>query len=187
MGITIPSIIVGILVYGLIVLAMGKFSAIAGGISLAILMIPTLTRSTEQMIRLVPKSLREAALALGATHYQTTFKIVLPAAIRGIITGLMLAIARVMGESAPLLFTAFGSNFWSVRLDQPIAALPLQILVYAISPYKSWRDQAWAGSLTLLTLFVYLAVAEKKTLVLYFLVYLTEEIAAPIKLKTAAR
>jgi len=146
----VPSIVTGLLVYGLVVLAMGRFSAIAGSIALAIIMIPTVTRTTEQMIRLVPQSLREAALALGATESQCLVRIVLPTAARGITTGIMLAIARVMGESAPLLFTAFGSSFWSFRLDQPIAALPLQIYVYAISPYKSWHDQAWAGALTLL-------------------------------------
>ncbi|GMB01012.1 phosphate ABC transporter permease PstA [Pelosinus sp. IPA-1] len=146
----VPSIVTGLLVYSLVVLAMGRFSAIAGGIALAIIMIPTLTRTTEQMIKLVPQSLREASLALGATQSQTLFRIVLPTAARGITTGVMLAVARVMGESAPLLFTAFGSSFWSFRLDQPIAALPLQIYAYAISPYQSWHEQAWAGALTLL-------------------------------------
>jgi phosphate transport system permease protein len=145
----VPSIIVGLLVYLLVVLPMGGFSALAGGISLAIIMIPVLTRTTEQMIRLVPDSLREASLALGATQSQTLIKVILPTAIRGITTGIMLAMARVMGESAPLLFTAFGSSFWNVNLDQPIAALPLQIYVYAISPYDEWHSQAWAGALTL--------------------------------------
>lgn len=145
----VPSIIVGLLVYLLVVLPMGGFSALAGGISLAIIMIPVLTRTTEQMIRLVPDSLREASLALGATQTQTLIKVILPTAIRGITTGIMLAMARAMGESAPLLFTAFGSSFWNMKLDQPIAALPLQIYVYAISPYDEWHSQAWAGALTL--------------------------------------
>lgn len=145
----VPSIVVGLLVYVLVVLPMGGFSALAGGIALAIIMLPTLTRTTEQMIRLVPDSLREASLALGATRSQTLLKVVLPTAIRGITTGIMLAMARVMGESAPLLFTAFGSSFWNIKLDQPIAALPLQIYVYAISPYEEWHNQAWAGALTL--------------------------------------
>lgn len=145
----VPSIIVGLLVYLLVVLPMGGFSALAGGISLAIIMIPVLTRTTEQMIRLVPDSLREASLALGATQTQTLIKVILPTAIRGITTGVMLAMARAMGESAPLLFTAFGSSFWNMKLDQPIAALPLQIYVYAISPYDEWHSQAWAGALTL--------------------------------------
>lgn len=148
----VPSIVVGILVYALVVLAMGGFSAIAGGVALAIIMIPTLTRTTEQMMRLVPNSLREASLALGATPSQTIFKVIVPTASRGIMTGVMLSVARVMGESAPLLFTAFGSSFWSFRLDQPIAALPLQIFVYAISPYEDWQNQAWAGAFTLLAI-----------------------------------
>jgi phosphate transport system permease protein len=146
----VPSIVVGILAYTLVVLPLKNFSALSGGIALAIIMIPTLTRTTEQMIKLVPHSLREAALALGATNVQTLFRIVLPTASSGIVTGVMLAVARVMGESAPLLFTAFGSNFWNLRLDRPIAALPLQIYVYAISPYESWHQQAWAGALTLI-------------------------------------
>lgn len=146
----VPSIVVGLLVYSMVVLAMGNFSAIAGAIALAIIMIPTVTRTTEQMIRLVPSAIRDSSLALGATHTQTLFKVILPAAARGITTGVMLAVARVMGESAPLLFTAFGSNFWNFSIDKPTAALPLQIYVYAISPYEDWHQQAWAGALTLL-------------------------------------
>ncbi|BBN97599.1 phosphate ABC transporter permease PstA [Sporolactobacillus terrae] len=146
----VPSIVVGLLVYSTIVLLMGRFSALSGGIALAIIMLPLIIRTTEQALRLVPHSYREAAYALGATESQTLFRIVLPAASQGIITGILLAVARAMGESAPLLFTAFGSNFWNWDLTQPIAALPLQLYVYAISPYPEWHQQAWAGALTLL-------------------------------------
>lgn len=146
----VPSIVAGLLIYGLVVVAMGNFSALAGGLSLAVLMLPTLTRTTEQMLVLVPVSLREGALALGATRMQTIMHVVLPAATRGLTTGIMLAIARVMGETAPLLFTAFGNSYWQNGLTTPIAALPLQIFVYATSPYPSWQAQAWTGALTLL-------------------------------------
>ncbi|MHB1421270.1 MAG: phosphate ABC transporter permease PstA [Bacillota bacterium] len=146
----IPSIVVGIFVYALIVLSMGGFSAIAGGISLAIIMIPLITRTTEEMIRLVPMSLREASLALGASQVRTIFSIVLRSASGGIVTGIMLAIARAAGETAPLLFTALNNSFWQRGLDQPIASLPVQIFTYAISPFEDWHNQAWAGALVLM-------------------------------------
>jgi phosphate transport system permease protein len=148
----IPSIVVGIFVWTWVVLTMGGFSAIAGGVALAIMLIPMVTRTTEEMVRLVPRELREGGLALGFTRWRTTLGIVLPAARAGILTGVLVALARIAGETAPLLFTAFGNPFWQSRLDQPIAALPLQIFQYAISPYDDWHRQAWAGSLVLIGL-----------------------------------
>ncbi len=146
----VPSIVVGIFAYGVVVLSMQSFSAIAGGFALGILMIPTVTKITEEMLRLVPHSLREASLALGVSRWKTTVKVVLKTASSGIITGILLAIARAAGETAPLLFTAFGNSFWQTSIDQPIAALPLQIFVYAISPYEDWHRQAWAGAFVLI-------------------------------------
>ncbi len=148
----VPSIIIGIFAYGVIVLPMGQFSAYAGGFALGILMIPTITRTTEEMLRLVPKNLREASLALGVSRWKTTVRVVLKTASAGIITGILLAIARAAGETAPLLFTAFGNRFWSDSLDQPIASLPVQIFSYAISPYEDWHRQAWAGAFVLIAL-----------------------------------
>ncbi|MBS1519233.1 MAG: phosphate ABC transporter permease PstA [Bacteroidetes bacterium] len=148
----VPSIVVGIFAYGVVVLSMQSFSALAGGFALGILMIPTVTKITEEMLKLVPQSLREASLALGVSRWKTTLKVVLKTASSGIITGVLLAIARAAGETAPLLFTAFGNSFWQTRLDQPIAALPLQIFVYAISPYEDWHRQAWAGAFVLIFL-----------------------------------
>jgi len=148
----VPSIVVGVFVYTLIVLPMKHYSALAGGIALAVVMIPIVTRTTEEMIRLVPTSLREGALALGAPQWRVTMGVVLPAASSGIATGAMLAIARVSGETAPLLFTAFGSRFFNVYLDQPMASLTVQIYNYAISPYDEWHAQAWAATLVLMTL-----------------------------------
>jgi phosphate transport system permease protein len=148
----IPSILVGVFVYTIIVLPMKQFSAMAGGIALAIIMIPIVARTTEEMIRLVPASLREGALALGAPQWRVTLGVVLPAAASGIVTGAMLAVARVSGETAPLLFTAFGSRFFNVYLDQPMASLTVQIYNYAISPYDEWHAQAWAATLILMTL-----------------------------------
>lgn len=146
----VPSIVVGILVFTMMVLTMKHPSALAGGVSLAIIMIPTLTRTTEQMMRLIPNALREASYALGATQGQTIVRVLLPTAMRGITTGIILALARVMGETAPLLFTAFGSMYWSTDLNKQIAALPLQIFNYAISPYPDQQQQAWTGALVLL-------------------------------------
>lgn len=157
----VPSIVIGIFVYTFIVLLMRRFSAIAGGVALGIIMIPTVTRTTEEMLKLVPDSLREASLALGVSQWRTMWHVVLPTALRGIMTGVMLAIARVAGESAPLLFTAFGNRFWHSGLDQPIAALPLQIFAYAISPYKDWHSQAWAGAFVLIVLVLALNAAAR--------------------------
>ena len=148
----VPSIIVGIFAYGVIVIPMQRFSALAGGFALGILMIPTITKITEEMLRLVPMSLREASLALGVSRWKTTLKIVLTTASSGIITRILLAIARAAGETAPLLFTAFGNSFWQTKIDQPMAALPLQIFTYAISPYDDWHRQAWAGAFVLIFL-----------------------------------
>ena len=148
----IPSIVVGVFAYAIIVLPMKHFSALAGGIALGIIMIPIVARTTEEMIRLVPASLREGALALGAPQWRVTLGIVIPAASSGIVTAAMLAIARVSGETAPLLFTAFGSRFFSYYLDQPIASLTVQIYNYAISPYDEWHAQAWAATLVLMTM-----------------------------------
>jgi phosphate transport system permease protein len=148
----VPSIVTGVFVYTLIVLPMKHYSAFAGGIALAVVMIPIVTRTTEEMIRLVPVSLREGALALGAPQWKVTLGVVLPAAASGIATGAMLSIARVSGETAPLLFTAFGSRFFNWYLDQPMASLTVQIYTYAISPYDEWHAQAWAATLVLMTI-----------------------------------
>lgn len=148
----IPSIVIGIFVWAAVVLAMGRFSALAGGIALAVMLLPMVTRTTEEMVRLVPRELREGGLALGFPRWRATLGIVLPAARSGILTGILVALARVAGETAPLLFTAFGNPFWQLRLDQPISALPLQIFKYAISPYDDWHRQAWAASLVLIAL-----------------------------------
>ena len=148
----VPSIVTGVFVYTLIVLPMKHYSALAGGIALSVVMIPIVTRTTEEMIRLVPVSLREGALALGAPQWKVTLGVVLPAAASGIATGAMLAIARVSGETAPLLFTAFGSRFFNWHLDQPMASLTVQIYTYAISPYDEWHAQAWAATLVLMTI-----------------------------------
>jgi phosphate transport system permease protein len=155
----IPSIVVGILAYALVVVPMQKFSALAGGVALAVLMLPTVVRATEEMLRLVPSSLREASLALGAPRWKTILRIVLPTASGGLATGAMLAIARAAGETAPLLFTAFGNSFWNTSLVDPMAAIPLQVFQYAISPYDSWRAQAWAGALVLVVLVLGLSAA----------------------------
>lgn len=150
----VPSIVIGIVAYAIVVLRQKHFSALAGGVALAIMMVPTITRTTEEMLLLVPNVLREAAYGLGVPRWRTTLSIVLRTATSGIITGVMLAFARVAGETAPLLFTAFGNQFWNWRLDQPTAALPLQIFTYAISPYDDWHRQAWAGALVLIILIV---------------------------------
>lgn len=148
----VPSIIIGIFAYGVIVIPMQRFSALAGGFALGILMIPTITKITEEMLKLVPQSLREASLALGVSKWKTTLRIVLKTASAGIITGILLAIARAAGETAPLLFTSFGNVFWQTKIDEPMAALPLQIFAYAISPYDDWHRQAWAGAFVLIAL-----------------------------------
>lgn len=148
----VPSIVMGISIYSLIVAPQKQFSAFAGGVALAIMMVPTITRTTEEMLATVPHAIREAALGLGVPKWRTAVSVSLRTASPGIITGCMLAFARVAGETAPLLFTAFGNQFWSLKLSQPIAALPLQIYVYAISPYDEWHRLAWAGSLVLIVL-----------------------------------
>jgi phosphate transport system permease protein len=150
----VPSIVIGIVAYSIVVLTQRHFSALAGGVALAIMMIPTITRTTEEMLLLVPQALREAAYGLGIPRWRTTLSITLRTATSGVITGIMLAFARVAGETAPLLFTAFGNQFWNLRVDQPTAALPLQIFNYAISPYDEWHRQAWAGALVLIILIV---------------------------------
>lgn len=150
----VPSIVIGLVVYGILVIQQKHFSAIAGGVALAIMMIPTVARSTEEMLLLVPQSVREAAFGLGVPHWRTTVSVTLRSATSGIITGIMLAFARVAGETAPLLFTAFGNQFWSLDPNQPTAALPLQIFAYAISPFEEWHRQAWAGALVLIILIV---------------------------------
>ncbi|MDI3328657.1 MAG: phosphate ABC transporter permease PstA [Alicyclobacillaceae bacterium] len=151
-----PSIVVGLFIYSLVVVPMRGFSALSGGLALAVLMMPTVARSTEQMLRMVPHTLREASLALGATWAQTVWRVVMPAARKGILTGVMLSVARVMGETAPLIVTAFGSGFWPTSIFKPIAAVPLQVFVYAISPYPSWQQQAWTGALTLVLLVLFI-------------------------------
>ncbi len=147
----IPSITWGVVVYGLVVLRFKGFSAYAGGLALGLIMIPLILRTTEEVVLLVPNGYREAALALGVGRWKTIVHIVMKTASRGIITGILLALARVGGETAPLLFTAFGNRFWNHSLSQPIAALPLQIFTYSISPYDDWHRQAWAGALVLVT------------------------------------
>jgi phosphate transport system permease protein len=147
----VPSITWGVVVYGLVVLRFKGFSAYAGGLALGLIMIPLILRTTEEVVLLVPNGYREAALALGVSRWKTIVHIVMKTASKGIITGILLALARVGGETAPLLFTAFGNRFWNHSLSQPIAALPLQVFTYAISPYDDWHRQAWAGALVLVT------------------------------------
>ena len=146
----IPSIVYGIFAYAIFVLPVKSFSALSGGIALGIMMIPTVTRTTEQFLRMVPTSIREAGLALGVPKWRVTLDIVLQMSLGGVNTGIMIALARVAGETAPLLFTAFGNRFWNFHLTEPIAALPLQIFSYAISPFDDWHRQAWAGALVLI-------------------------------------
>lgn len=148
----IPSIVYGIFVYILIVARMKTFSALAGGIALGVMMIPVIVRTTEEVLRLVPNSLREAALALGIPKWRTTLSIVLKTAASGVLTGVIVSLSRVAGETAPLLFTALGNHYWNRGLLEPIAALPLQVFTYAISPFDDWHRQAWAGALVLISL-----------------------------------
>lgn len=150
----VPSIVMGIAIYALIVLPQKHFSAFAGGVVLGIMMVPTVTRTTEEMLRMVPYAIREAALGLGVPTWRSVLTITLRTASAGIVTGCMLAFARVAGETAPLLFTAFGNAFQSTSLNEPIAALPLQIFVYAVSPYDEWHRLAWAGALVLIVLII---------------------------------
>ncbi len=150
----VPSIVVGIAVYALVVLPQQHFSALSGGVALGIMMIPTIARTTEEMLHMVPNTIREAAMGLGIPQWRVMLQVTLRTASKGVITGAMLAFARVAGETAPLLFTAFGNQFWNLNPNQPTAALPLQIFAYAISPFAEWHRQAWAGALILIVLIV---------------------------------
>jgi phosphate transport system permease protein len=154
----LPSIVMGIFAWQFLVRPFGHFSALAGGAAIGAMMIPLVTRTTEEMVRTVPQSLHEAALALGYPRWRTSLQIVLRTALGGIVTGVLVAVARVAGETAPLLFTAFGNQFWSTKVTQPIAALPLQIFSYAISPYDDWHAQAWAGALVLIALVLVISI-----------------------------
>lgn len=148
----VPSIVLGLFAYALVVVPMGGFSALAGGFALSIIFIPIAVRTTEQFLQAVPQSLREGALALGATKWKSVATVVIPAAGRGILTGMMLAVARVAGETAPLLFTSFSNNYWNRGLTEPVSSLPVMIYNYAVSPYPDWHRQAWAAGLVLLGL-----------------------------------
>lgn len=154
----VPSIVIGIFAYGILVLPVKRFSAIAGGVALGLLMIPIVVRTTEELLRLVPGGLREGALALGATRGRAVFGVIVPAALPGILTGILVALARVAGETAPLLFTAFNNRFWSTSLTQPIASLTVQVFTYAISPYDDWHRQAWAGAFLLVMMILALSI-----------------------------
>jgi phosphate transport system permease protein len=146
----VPSIVIGVFAYGIAVLPFKQFSALAGGLALGIMMIPIIARTTEELLLLVPGTMREGALALGATRARAVFTVVLPSALPGIITGVVLALARIAGETAPLLFTAFSNRFFTTRLTQPVATLTVMVYTYAISPYQDWHRQAWAGALVLI-------------------------------------
>ncbi len=148
----VPSIVIGVFVYTIAVLPFRRFSALAGGLALGIMMIPLIMRTTEELLRLVPSSLREGALALGATRARAVFTVVVPAALPGILTGILLALARIAGETAPLLFTAFNNSFFTTDVRQPISTLTVQVFAYSIAPYKDWHRQAWAGALVLVSL-----------------------------------
>jgi len=154
----VPSIVIGIFAYGIAVLPVKRFSAIAGGIALGILMLPIVVRTTEELLRLVPAGLREGALALGASRSRAIFTVIVPAALPGILTGILVALARVAGETAPLLFTSFNNRFWTTNLGQPIASLTVQVFTYAISPYEDWHRQAWAGAFLLVMMILALSI-----------------------------
>jgi phosphate transport system permease protein len=157
----VPSIVIGIFVYGLAVLPFKRFSGLAGGLALGVMMIPLIMRTTEELLRLVPSSLREGALALGATRARAVFTVVLPAALPGIMTGILLALARIAGETAPLLFTSLNNPYWSTDVRQPMATLTVQVYTYANSPYKDWHRQAWAGALVLVTIVLVCSLAAR--------------------------
>src|SRR5229473_585505 len=154
----VPSIVIGIFAYGIVVLPVKRFSAIAGGVALGLLMIPVVVRTTEELLRLVPAGLREGALALGATRSRAVFSVLVPAALPGILTGILVATARVAGETAPLLFTSFNNRFWSTNVAQPMASLTVQVFTYAISPYEDWHRQAWAGAFLLVMMILSLSI-----------------------------
>jgi len=160
----VPSIVTGIFIYTVVVLTMGNFSALAGGLALGIMMIPIVVRSTEDIILAVPGNMLEGALALGVSKWRGVATVVLPAARRGIMTGILLSLARVAGETAPLLFTSFNNQYWSRGWDSPIASLPVVIYTYAVSPYKSWHDQAWAAGFVLLALVLLINIAARAVL-----------------------
>jgi len=160
----VPSIVVGIFAYALVVVPMRHFSALAGAVALSLMVIPITMRTTEQFLRAVPQSLREAALALGAGKWQTVATVVIPAGFRGILTGTILGVARVAGETAPLLFTSFGNQYWSSGFNQPTASLPVMIFTFAVSPYDDWHRQAWAAGLVLLALMLTANVAARLVL-----------------------
>lgn len=157
----VPSITVGVFVYGIFVLSMKRFSMLAGAVALAVLMLPTVTRTTEELMRLVPAQLKEAGLGLGLPRWRVTLQVVLPTALPGIATGLMLAVARICGETAPLLFTALSNRFWNDGIDQPVASLPVQIYTYAVSPFDDWHRQAWAAALMLVAFILFLNVTAR--------------------------
>lgn len=157
----VPSIVIGIFAYGIAVLPFKRFSALAGGLALGFLMLPIIVRTTEELLRLVPAGLREGALALGATRARAMTTVIIPAALPGILTGVLVALARVAGETAPLLFTSFNNRFWSTSLTQPIASLTVQVFTYAISPYEDWHRQAWAGAFLLVVLILILSITAR--------------------------
>jgi phosphate transport system permease protein len=157
----VPSIVMGLFAYVLVVLPFRHFSALAGGVALGVMLIPMVMRTTEEIVRLVPQSVREASLALGVPQWKTILRVIIPTAAAGIVTGIMVGVARIAGETAPLLFTAFGNRFWNWDPLKPVAALPLQIFAYAISPFDDWHRQAWAGALVLVTLVLLVNIAAR--------------------------
>jgi phosphate transport system permease protein len=160
----VPSIVMGLFAYSIVVRPMHHFSALAGGVALSVILIPTTIRTTEQFLRAVPQTLREGALALGANKWKAIVTVVVPAAVRGVATGMILGIARIAGESAPLLFTSFGNQYWSRSLGQPTASLPVMIFTYAISPYADWHREAWAAGLVLLAVMLLLNISARLVL-----------------------
>ncbi len=160
----VPSIVMGIFAYAVVVIPMKHFSALAGSLALGVMLMPIVLRTTEDFLRAVPNPMREAGLALGAAKWRVVATVVVPAAFRGIVTGMLLAMARVAGETAPLLFTSFGNPFWSRGLSEPTAALPVMVYTYAISPYDDWHRQAWVGGLVLLSLVLIINIASRKIL-----------------------
>jgi len=159
----IPSIVIGVFVYAVAVSPFKQFTALAGGLALGIMMVPLITRMTEELVRMVPTTMLEGALALGATRGHAMYTVILPTALPGIITGVVLALARIAGETAPLLFTVLNNRFWSLALTQPMSSLPVQIYNYAISPYEEWHRQAWAGALVLITLILSCSILARVT------------------------
>jgi phosphate transport system permease protein len=157
----VPSIVIGVFVYSMVVLPIGHFSALAGGVALGVMMIPLIMRTTEELLRLVPATLREGALALGATRARAVFTVVVPAALPGILTGILLALARIAGETAPLLFTSLNNAFWTTDVRQPISTLTVQVYTYATGPYRDWHRQAWAGALVLVALVLLCSLAAR--------------------------